>query len=122
MEAGRVEEDRVRQGPVAGRLPAVDEDDARARRAAPGRDEPGRERTRRRTPTTASSVGQAESAGREHRRAPMREPGAQPIDEGEAQRGRERGEGQAGDRGRRVGRRARSKGTTRPHGLSSERR
>ena len=49
VEAGRVEEDRHRQGAVAGRFPAVDEDDARATLAVTGRDEPGRQRRRRPT-------------------------------------------------------------------------
>ena len=46
VEPGGVEELGVRQRPVAGRLPAVDEHDARARGAAASRDEPGRQRRR----------------------------------------------------------------------------
>ena len=43
VEPGGVEEQRVRQGPVARRLPAVDERHARTRLPAAGRDEPGRQ-------------------------------------------------------------------------------
>ena len=43
VEAGGVQEDRVGQRPVAGRLPAVDQRDARTGRAVAGRDEPGRQ-------------------------------------------------------------------------------
>ena len=43
VEAGRVQEDGVGQRPVARRLPAVDEGDARTGLAVAGRDEPGRQ-------------------------------------------------------------------------------
>ena len=43
VEAGRVEEVRHRQRPVAARLPAVDQHHARAWRPVPRRDEPGRQ-------------------------------------------------------------------------------
>ena len=49
MEARRVEEDGHRQRPVARRFPAVDEDDAGARRSTSGGDEPGRAAAARRT-------------------------------------------------------------------------
>ena len=43
VEAGSVQEDGLGQGPVARRLPAVDERDARPRRATAGGDEPRRQ-------------------------------------------------------------------------------
>ena len=96
VEAGRVQEDGVWQGPIAGRVPAVDEDDAGAGRAAPGRDEPGGQ---------VAGVGwdhgvlgrQAEVGRREPRRPSMGEARPDPIDVGEPQGGHERGGGQPGD-------------------------
>ena len=60
VEPGGVEEQRHRQRPVARRFPAVDEDDARARRAAAGRDEPRRAGRGRRTRMSHRLVRQAE--------------------------------------------------------------
>src|SRR4051794_13484736 len=46
VEARGVEEEDVGNRPIASRLPAMDEDDPRARRASSRRYEPGGERTR----------------------------------------------------------------------------
>ena len=95
VEARGVQEDRVGQGPVAGRLPAVDQGHARAALAAAGRDEPGRQLD------VAGAhgrrlVGQPE-VGRRHRRHVLaRVAGALAIDEREAVGQPERGGRQCG--------------------------
>ena len=73
----------IGQRPVARGLPAVDEDDARARRAATGRDEPGGQVQVARADGRRLER-QAEVGRRDQRRLPARIAGAGAIDEREA--------------------------------------
>ena len=95
VEPRRMQELGGRQGPVTGRIPAVDEHDAGARGATASGDEPGRQ-------LDAGGVHgrllerQTEIRRAEPGRATEREAGPDAVDVGEPERGRQRGEGQPG--------------------------
>ena len=84
-ESGGMQEDGVRQRPVAGRFPAMHERDAGARPAVAGRDEPGRQLELARA-HRCRLVRQPEIGRRQQRRMRARVAGPGAIRQGEAVR------------------------------------
>ena len=96
VEAGGEEELGDRQGPVPGRLPAVDEGDARTRLTAPSRQEPAGQAARAGRRHDDVLERQAERRRVDRRRPRSREPGTAAIDDREAVGKRKRGRGDRG--------------------------